>query len=82
LEVNLMPIPTSQKRDSASGFGQMKLAMGPCRPGKLATAGQYRATNIEVARQVLTDPAANGGEEAGLVRWARLVIAGAEQEAM
>jgi len=73
---------SSANRRSASEFHQMKLSIGPSRPGKFAAADKYRATNLEVARQVLVDPAANGGEEAGLVRWARLVIASAEQEGM
>jgi len=76
-----MPIPTSHKLDSAPEFGQMKLAMGPGRSGKLATADRYRGTNLELARQILRNTGAHGGEEAGLVQWARLVIARAEQEA-
>lgn len=34
----------------------------------------YQPDNLAVARRVLTDVAEHGGEESGMVRWARLVV--------
>jgi hypothetical protein len=41
------------------------------------TAGvveKYRASNLQAALVILEDVARYGGEEAGLVQWARLVV--------
>ena len=47
------------------------------RPGvkpKAKLAGGFERANAVAARVIIEDPARFGGEEAALVRWARLVV--------
>lgn len=36
------------------------------------TAERFKAANADVAAMILADPEQHGGEESGLVRWARM----------
>jgi hypothetical protein len=83
----LMPILSPQRRSSAPQLGQLKLAIEPTRPARTPRAAkhlktdQYLAQNLDIAGRILANPAAHGGDEAGLVRWARLVADRAAREA-
>ncbi len=41
---------------------------------KRQSVEKFDATNLDCARSILADPARYGGEESGMVRWARLVV--------